>query len=81
MSITSSIIMKTALAPHRSLSVIVSLCTALMIGASPMRPVDAASSPAASRATLTDLRSVDDLKTLFNADIGKTRLVLLVSPT
>ena len=31
--------------------------------------------------TLTDLRNVDELKTLFNQDTGKVRLVLLVSPT
>jgi hypothetical protein len=32
-------------------------------------------------AKLSDLRGVDELKTLFNKDKGKTRLVLLVSPT
>ena len=31
--------------------------------------------------TLTDLRSMDDLRTRFDADAGGTRLVLLVSPT
>ncbi len=36
---------------------------------------------AAARPTLTDLRGVDELKTLFNQDAGKVRLVLLVSPT
>jgi hypothetical protein len=30
---------------------------------------------------LTDLRGVDDLRTIFNQDQGKIRLVLLVSPT
>ncbi len=33
------------------------------------------------KTTLTDLRSVDDLRTRFDADAGSTRLVLLVSPT
>ena len=31
--------------------------------------------------TLTDLRSIDDLRTRFDADAGSPRLVLLVSPT
>jgi hypothetical protein len=31
--------------------------------------------------SLTDLRGVDDLKSLFNKDVGRVRLVLLVSPT
>lgn len=30
---------------------------------------------------LTDLRSVDDLRTRFDSDAGSTRLILLVSPT
>jgi hypothetical protein len=32
-------------------------------------------------AKLADLRGVEELKTLFNKDAGKIRLVLLVSPT
>jgi hypothetical protein len=31
--------------------------------------------------TLTDLRSVDDLRARFDADAGSPRLILLVSPT
>jgi hypothetical protein len=36
---------------------------------------------ATAAAKLTDLRGVDELKTFFNQDQGKVRLVLLVSPT
>jgi hypothetical protein len=36
---------------------------------------------AGATAKLTDLRGVEELKTLFNQDTGKVRLVLLVSPT
>jgi hypothetical protein len=32
-------------------------------------------------AKLADLRGTEELKTLFNKDVGKVRLVLLVSPT
>jgi hypothetical protein len=32
-------------------------------------------------ATVQDLQGVDELKTMFNRDFGKTRLVLLLSPT
>ncbi|TMD96640.1 MAG: hypothetical protein E6I76_07250 [Chloroflexi bacterium] len=31
--------------------------------------------------TLTDLRSVDQLRTIFDADAGSTRLILVLSPT
>ena len=30
---------------------------------------------------LSDLKGVDELRSLFNADVGKVRLVLLLSPT
>jgi hypothetical protein len=39
------------------------------------------SRPLAAAPSLTDLRSPDELRTQFNRDAGKVRLVLLVSPT
>ena len=43
----------------------------------PWRP----NQPIHAAPTLTDLKSVDELKTLFSQDRGKPRLVLLLSPT
>ena len=37
--------------------------------------------PVYAAPALNDLKSVDELKTLFNQDRGKPRLVLLLSPT
>ncbi len=39
------------------------------------------STTAFAGATLADLNDVEEVKTLFNRDAGKVRLVLLVSPT
>ena len=36
---------------------------------------------APGQAPLTDIENIDTLQTHFNEDIGKTRLILLVSPT
>ena len=33
------------------------------------------------QAPLTDLSNIETLRTQFNRDVGKTRLILLVSPT
>ena len=30
---------------------------------------------------LTDIQNIDTLRTQFNRDVGKTRLIILVSPT
>jgi hypothetical protein len=35
----------------------------------------------AGPAAIQDLRGLDELKTMFNRDAGKVRLVLLLSPT
>lgn len=37
--------------------------------------------PDPPRAGLTELRGVDELRARFNADAGKTRLILVLSPT
>jgi len=45
---------------------------------------DSASPPeqaSAARPALTDLKSVDTLKNDFNADAGRSRLLLIFSPT
>ena len=33
------------------------------------------------QAPLTDISSIETLRTQFNQDVGKTRLIILVSPT
>jgi len=45
-------------------------------------PSTGAYAPVATAAPrLSDLKGVDELRTLFNSDVGKVRLVLLLSPT
>jgi len=45
-------------------------------------PVSRGYAPIVSAAPqLADLKGVDELRTLFNKDVGKVRLVLLLSPT
>jgi hypothetical protein len=36
---------------------------------------------APGQAPLTDIRNIDTLRTQFNQDFGKTRLIILLSPT
>lgn len=36
---------------------------------------------APGQAPITDIQNIDTLRAQFNQDIGKTRLILLVSPT
>jgi hypothetical protein len=61
----------------RRLAVVWTMVVMTTWGPSPVR----SGVGAAAAARLTDLRGVDELRTLFNRDQGKFRLVLLVSPT
>lgn len=36
---------------------------------------------APGQAPLTDIQSIETLRTQFNQDVGKTRLIILISPT
>jgi hypothetical protein len=36
---------------------------------------------APGQAPLTDIQDIETLRTQFNQDVGKTRLIILVSPT
>ncbi len=55
-------------------------CLALALAAV-VSPVGRASQASRVSVTLSDLRGVDELKTWFNANKGRVRLVLLLSPT
>jgi hypothetical protein len=56
------------------------LGTLLLLSGS-LRSSDAYAPVAAGAPKLADLKGVDELRSLFNADNGKVRLVLLLSPT
>ena len=56
----------------------IAIAVAVLVIAAPSGRVRLVLTAASS---LSDLRGVDELKTLFNRDVGKVRLVLLVSPT
>lgn len=66
---------------RESVIVAASLCAALILVLTSTRSMAAASQAAAAKTSLIDLKSVEELKRLFNVDVGKTRLVLLLSPT
>jgi hypothetical protein len=39
------------------------------------------SQPVPGRDSLTDIQSIETLRTQFNHDVGKTRLIMLLAPT
>jgi hypothetical protein len=55
--------------------------TALLIGGLLVIYFGSQSSLASERKSLADIRSTETLRTQFNRDVGKTRLILLMVPT
>jgi len=61
----------------RSLFVIFILLAAVLLGVY----METRPRLAPGQEPLTDVQDIDTLRTQFNRDVGKTRLILLVSPT
>jgi hypothetical protein len=55
--------------------------TAFLIGGLLVIYFGSQSQLASGRKPLTDIRSIETLRTQFNRDAGKTRLILLMVPT
>jgi hypothetical protein len=53
----------------------------LIISAGLVIHFKAAGQPAPDRKALTDIQGIETLRGQFNRDAGKTRLILLLSPT
>jgi hypothetical protein len=68
--------------PRRLALVVAALVTVVVVGATWVvdRKFFAHATPPPG-VTLTDLRGVDQLRFLFDADAGSTRLILVLSPT
>ncbi len=62
-------------------TLVVALGLAVLLSGAVPRLTRTLESPASATPALSDLQSVEELKTLFNRDQGKPRLVLLLSPT
>jgi hypothetical protein len=61
----------------RSIFVVLILIAALLLGAY----IQTRPRLAPGQEPLTDIQSIETLRAQFNKDVGKTRLILLVSPT
>jgi hypothetical protein len=55
--------------------------TALLIGGLLVIYFGSRSQPVSERKPLTEIQSIETLRTQFNRDVGKTRLILLMVPT
>jgi len=61
----------------RSISVIIILIAAVALGVY----LETRPRLAPGQAPLIDIQNIETLRTQFNQDVGKTRLIILVSPT
>ena len=61
----------------RNIIVFTVLLAALLLGLY----MDNSPRKAPGQEPLTDIQNIDTLRTQFNRDVGKTRLIILVSPT
>ena len=61
----------------RSIFVVLILLATVLLGVY----VQTRSRLAPGQKPLTDIQNIDTLRTQFNKDVGKTRLIIIVSPT
>jgi hypothetical protein len=65
----------------KNMRIVAALLGTLLVSSGYFPSADGPASVATAAPELTDLRGVDELRSLFNNDAGKVRLVLLLSPT
>jgi hypothetical protein len=65
----------------KNMRVMAAALAALLLLGGYFPPARASAPVATAASTLKDLKGVDELRSLFNNDVGKVRLVLLLSPT